>query len=116
MGRRKIKIARITETRARNVTFQKRKAGVMKKAYELSALCGADVALIVMYEGKAAYFSSLDDVDALLAKFTVHRQSGRPMEVRTNDEFAALCARGHDTHDDGDESEEFHLPPYPPQV
>ncbi|KAJ3346274.1 myocyte enhancer factor, partial [Allomyces javanicus] len=86
MGRRKIKIARITETRARNVTFQKRKAGVMKKAYELSALCGADVALIVMYEGKAAYFSSLDDVDALLAKFTVHRQSGRPMEVRTNDE------------------------------
>ncbi|KNE64278.1 hypothetical protein AMAG_19144 [Allomyces macrogynus ATCC 38327] len=113
MGRRKIKIARITETRARNVTFQKRKAGVMKKAYELSALCGADVALIVMYEGKAAYFSSLDDVDALLAKFAVHRQSGRPMEVRTNDEFAALCARGHDTHDDGDESEELHLPPVP---
>lgn len=31
------------EDRNRNVTFLKRKAGLMKKAWELSVLCGAEV-------------------------------------------------------------------------
>lgn len=43
MGRKKIVIKRLEEDRNRNVTFLKRKAGLMKKAWELSVLCGAEV-------------------------------------------------------------------------
>ena len=39
MGRRKIAIAPIADERARAVTFNKRKTGLFKKAYELSVLC-----------------------------------------------------------------------------
>ena len=38
-GRKKIKISRITSQKSRQVTFNKRKVGLMKKAMELSILC-----------------------------------------------------------------------------
>jgi len=47
MGRGKIEIKRIENTTSRQVTFCKRRNGLLKKAYELSVLCDAEVALIV---------------------------------------------------------------------
>ncbi|EYC10832.1 hypothetical protein Y032_0053g2316 [Ancylostoma ceylanicum] len=47
MGRKKIQITRIQDERNRQVTFTKRKFGLMKKAYELSVLCDCEIALIV---------------------------------------------------------------------
>ncbi|CAA7402445.1 unnamed protein product [Spirodela intermedia] len=47
MGRGKIEIKRIENTTNRQVTFCKRRNGLFKKAYELSVLCDAEVALIV---------------------------------------------------------------------
>ena len=47
MGRGKIEIKRIENTTSRQVTFGKRRNGLLKKAYELSVLCDAEVALIV---------------------------------------------------------------------
>nr|ALF02826.1 AGAMOUS-like protein isoform 2 [Magnolia stellata] len=47
MGRGKIEIKRIENTTNRQVTFCKRRNGLLKKAYELSVLCDAEVALIV---------------------------------------------------------------------
>ncbi|KAL8460759.1 hypothetical protein ACS0TY_032318 [Phlomoides rotata] len=46
-GRGKIKIKRIENTTNRQVTFCKRRNGLLKKAYELSVLCDAEVALVV---------------------------------------------------------------------
>ena len=46
-GRGKIEIKRIENTTNRQVTFCKRRTGLLKKAYELSVLCDAEVALIV---------------------------------------------------------------------
>ncbi|CAN1329551.1 Floral homeotic protein AGAMOUS [Linum perenne] len=46
-GRGKIKIKRIENTTNRQVTFCKRRSGLLKKAYELSVLCDAEVALVV---------------------------------------------------------------------
>ncbi|KAL5993309.1 hypothetical protein ACLOJK_014233 [Asimina triloba] len=43
----KIEIKRIENTTNRQVTFCKRRNGLLKKAYELSVLCDAEVALIV---------------------------------------------------------------------
>nr|AZZ09251.1 SEEDSTICK [Primula vulgaris] len=47
MGRGKIEIKRIENNTNRQVTFCKRRNGLLKKAYELSVLCDAEVALVV---------------------------------------------------------------------
>lgn len=47
MGRKKIRIERIAEERNRQVTFTKRKNGLLKKAMELSVLCDAEIAVII---------------------------------------------------------------------
>lgn len=47
MTRTKIKIKKIDNITARQVTFSKRRRGLFKKAHELSVLCDAEVGLIV---------------------------------------------------------------------
>ena len=67
MGRRKIDIEPIIEDRNRSVTFIKRKAGLLKKAYELSVLCQVDVSLIILGTNKTIYeFKSMDNVSDFL--------------------------------------------------
>jgi MADS-box transcription factor, plant len=47
MGRGKVELKRIENKINRQVTFAKRRNGMLKKAYELSVLCDAEVALII---------------------------------------------------------------------
>ncbi|XP_075650529.1 agamous-like MADS-box protein AGL11 isoform X4 [Castanea sativa] len=47
MGRRKIEIKRIENNTKRQVSFCKRRNGLLKKACELSVLCDAEVALLI---------------------------------------------------------------------
>ena len=59
MGRGKIEIKRIENSSNRQVTFAKRRNGLLKKAYELSVLCDAEVALIIFSGGGRLFeFSS----------------------------------------------------------
>ncbi|KAF7141972.1 hypothetical protein RHSIM_Rhsim06G0069800 [Rhododendron simsii] len=47
MGRGKIVIRRIDNTTSRQVTFSKRRNGLLKKAKELAILCDAEVGVII---------------------------------------------------------------------
>ncbi|KAE8687759.1 MADS-box protein FBP24 [Hibiscus syriacus] len=47
MGRGKIPIKRIENQTTRQVTFSKRRAGLLKKTHELSVLCDAQIGLII---------------------------------------------------------------------
>ncbi|KAK1273077.1 hypothetical protein QJS04_geneDACA021460 [Acorus gramineus] len=47
MGRGRVELKRIENNINRQVTFAKRRNGLLKKAYELSVLCDAEVALII---------------------------------------------------------------------
>ncbi|CAL1411371.1 unnamed protein product [Linum trigynum] len=47
MGRGKIEIRRIDNSTSRQVTFSKRRNGLLKKAKELDILCDAEVGIIV---------------------------------------------------------------------
>ena len=47
MVRGKTQMKRIENPTSRQVTFSKRRGGLLKKAFELSVLCDAEVALIV---------------------------------------------------------------------
>ncbi|KAL7582644.1 MADS-box protein AGL42 isoform X1 [Lactuca sativa] len=59
MVRGKVELKRIENTTSRQVTFTKRRNGLLKKAYELSVLCDAEVALIIFSQkGKLYEFSS----------------------------------------------------------
>ncbi|XP_054779604.1 MADS-box protein SOC1-like isoform X2 [Prosopis cineraria] len=59
MVRRKIQMKRIENKSSRQVTFSKRRNGMLKKAFELSVLCEVEVALIIFSSrGKLYEFSS----------------------------------------------------------
>ncbi|TQD74407.1 hypothetical protein C1H46_040074 [Malus baccata] len=59
MGRGKVELKRIENKSNRQVTFSKRRNGLLKKAFELSVLCDAEVALIIFSgRGKLYEFSS----------------------------------------------------------
>ena len=45
------------------VTFNKRKFGVMKKAYELSILCDCEIALIIFSSSNKLYQYASTDMD-----------------------------------------------------
>ncbi|GMP30064.1 hypothetical protein CsSME_00004898 [Camellia sinensis var. sinensis] len=47
MGRGKVQLKRIEDKNSRQVTFSKRRTGLIKKARELSILCDVEIALIV---------------------------------------------------------------------
>ncbi|KAJ9670327.1 hypothetical protein PVL29_026707 [Vitis rotundifolia] len=59
MGRGKIEIRRIDNSTNRQVTFSKRRKGLLKKAKELAILCDAEVGLIIFSStGKLYEFAS----------------------------------------------------------
>ncbi|KAM0951355.1 putative transcription factor MADS-MIKC family [Dioscorea sansibarensis] len=59
MGRGRVELKRIENKINRQVTFAKRRNGLLKKAQELSVLCDAEVALIIFSNrGKLYEFSS----------------------------------------------------------
>ncbi|CAI0447307.1 unnamed protein product, partial [Linum tenue] len=59
MGRGRVELKRIENKVNRQVTFAKRRNGLLKKAYELSLLCDAEVALIIFSNrGKLCEFCS----------------------------------------------------------
>lgn len=70
MAREKIKIRKIDNITARQVTFSKRRRGIFKKAEELSVLCDADIALIIFSAtGKLFDFSNCRMKD-ILSRYT----------------------------------------------
>ncbi|XP_039065482.1 MADS-box protein AGL24-like [Hibiscus syriacus] len=72
MAREKIKIKKIDNLTARQVTFSKRRRGLFKKAEELSVLCDADVALIIFSAtGKLFEFAS-SSMEDILRRYSLH--------------------------------------------
>ncbi|KAK4352320.1 hypothetical protein RND71_027838 [Anisodus tanguticus] len=80
MAREKIKIKKIDNITARQVTFSKRRRGLFKKAEELSVLCDAEVALIIFSAtGKLFEFAS-SSMNNILGKYMLHSASLEKVE------------------------------------
>nr|AAY21913.2 putative MADS box protein [Musa acuminata] len=70
MGRGRVELKRIENKINRQVTFAKRRNGLLKKAYELSVLCDAEVALIVFSNrGKLYEFCSSSSMLRTLERY-----------------------------------------------
>ncbi|NWS89136.1 MEF2B factor, partial [Toxostoma redivivum] len=90
MGRKKIQISRILDQRNRQVTFTKRKFGLMKKAYELSVLCDCEIALIIFNSTNRLFQYASTDMDKVLLKYTEYSE---PHESRTNSDILETLKR-----------------------
>ncbi|XP_040841956.1 myocyte-specific enhancer factor 2C isoform X2 [Ochotona curzoniae] len=66
------------------VTFTKRKFGLMKKAYELSVLCDCEIALIIFNSTNKLFQYASTDMDKVLLKYTEYNE---PHESRTNSDI-----------------------------
>ncbi|XP_069380003.1 myocyte enhancer factor 2cb isoform X11 [Paralichthys olivaceus] len=90
MGRKKIQITRIMDERNRQVTFTKRKFGLMKKAYELSVLCDCEIALIIFNSTNKLFQYASTDMDKVLLKYTEYNE---PHESRTNSDIVEALSK-----------------------
>ncbi|GMG15577.1 unnamed protein product [[Candida] boidinii] len=70
MGRRKIQIEPITDERNRTVTFVKRKAGLFKKAHELSVLCQVDLAVLIIGHNHKIYEYSSNNTNEIIDRIS----------------------------------------------
>ncbi len=71
MGRNRIKIEKIKSEKNRNITYVKRKKGLIKKAMELSLLCDANIFLCLVPKGtnQMSLFCSSDSFDDFIEKY-----------------------------------------------
>ncbi|XP_036267689.1 myocyte-specific enhancer factor 2A isoform X6 [Pipistrellus kuhlii] len=110
MGRKKIQITRIMDERNRQVTFTKRKFGLMKKAYELSVLCDCEIALIIFNSSNKLFQYASTDMDKVLLKYTEYNE---PHESRTNSDIVeALNKKEHRGCDSPDPDTAYVLTPH----
>ncbi|XP_047338716.1 MADS-box protein SOC1-like [Impatiens glandulifera] len=86
MVRGKTQMRRIENATSRQVTFSKRRNGLLKKAFELSVLCDAKVALIVFSpKGKLYEFAS-SSMQETIERYNQHTKDNRTDNVNHVDE------------------------------
>ncbi|KAK4800391.1 hypothetical protein SAY86_020878 [Trapa natans] len=78
MARGKVQIKKIENPVHRQVTFCKRRSGLLKKAKELSVLCDADVGVLIFSShGKVYELAAKGTMQELIERYTSHSgQSG----------------------------------------
>ncbi|WOK98345.1 hypothetical protein Cni_G07056 [Canna indica] len=87
-GRREMK--RIDNKASRQVTFSKRRNGLLKKAYELSILCDAEVALLIFSsKGKLYQFAS-SSIGKTFDRYMIHGQDVNANQSRANQSMQEL--------------------------
>ncbi|KAG6757966.1 hypothetical protein POTOM_038295 [Populus tomentosa] len=80
MGRGRVQLKRIENKINRQVTFSKRRTGLLKKAHEISVLCDAEVALIVFsHKGKLFEYSTDDCMEKILERYERYSYAERQL-------------------------------------
>ncbi|KAL4319421.1 hypothetical protein GQ457_18G019690 [Hibiscus cannabinus] len=69
LGRQKIEMVKMENESNLHVTFSKRRAGLFKKASEITTLCGAELALLVFSPAQRVYSFGHPSVDAVIDRY-----------------------------------------------
>ncbi|KAL6979652.1 hypothetical protein U1Q18_021309 [Sarracenia purpurea var. burkii] len=90
MVRGKTQMKKIEDVTSRQVTFSKRKRGLLKKAFELSVLCDVEVALIIFStRGKFYEFSSLS-MNKTIERYQRHANKLGTDDIPVHEDFQTL--------------------------
>ncbi|CAN6854357.1 hypothetical protein Bca4012_041292 [Brassica carinata] len=83
MGRGRVQLKRIENKINRQVTFSKRRSGLLKKAHEISVLCDAEVALVVFSsKGKLFEYSTDSSMERILERYDRYLYSDKQLVGR----------------------------------
>ncbi|PPR95740.1 hypothetical protein GOBAR_AA24923 [Gossypium barbadense] len=94
MGRGRVQLKRIENKINRQVTFSKRRAGLLKKAHEISVLCDAEVALIVFsHKGKLFEYSTDSCMEKILERYERYSYAERQLVGNWSMEYNRLKAK-----------------------
>ncbi|PIA35778.1 hypothetical protein AQUCO_03500266v1 [Aquilegia coerulea] len=83
MVRGKTQVKRIENVASRQVTFSKRRKGLLKKAHELSVLCDAEVSLIVFSPTGKLYEFSNSSMQRSIERYQRHQ--AKDLELYNNE-------------------------------
>nr|AZS27702.1 suppressor of overexpression of constans 1 [Selenicereus monacanthus] len=86
MVRGKTQMKRIENATSRQVTFSKRRSGLLKKAFELSVLCDAQVALIIFSPRGKLYEFASSSMQETIVRYQRHTRQTRPTDDTTAEE------------------------------
>ncbi|KAM3380853.1 agamous-like MADS-box protein AGL8 [Capsicum galapagoense] len=82
MGRGRVQLRRIENKINRQVTFSKRRSGLLKKAHEISVLCDAEVGLIVFSsKGKLFEYSTDSCMERILERYERYSYAERQLNA-----------------------------------
>ncbi|KAI3829211.1 hypothetical protein L1987_03328 [Smallanthus sonchifolius] len=84
MVRGKTQMRRIENATSRQVTFSKRRNGLLKKAFELSVLCDAEVALIIFSQSSKLYEYASSSMHETIKRYRDHVK-----EIQTQNSLGA---------------------------
>ncbi|CAL9038112.1 unnamed protein product [Musa banksii] len=85
MVRGKTEMKRIENATSRQVTFSKRRSGLLKKAYELSVLCDVEVALIIFSSRGKLYEFSSSSMQSTLERYREHSREDTGSTIMEED-------------------------------
>ncbi|XP_018813442.1 MADS-box transcription factor 23-like [Juglans regia] len=80
MGRGKIAIQRIDNSTSRQVTFSKRRKGLIKKAKELAILCDAEVGLIIFSSTGKLYEFASTSIKAVTERYNKSKEEHQHLQ------------------------------------
>lgn len=117
MGKKKLdQIKLVANKNQRNVTYSKRKRGILKKAIELSVLCGQDIFLVIFdkQKQKLIEFRSSMEFNTKIVDSLTQRDIALHFkhEVYNNGDYSRFLQHqdGEGDPDSGDEKEKVEEP------
>ncbi|XP_055835687.1 MADS-box protein FBP24 [Solanum dulcamara] len=99
MGRGKIEVKRIENKTSRQVTFSKRRAGLLKKTHELSILCDAQIGLIIFStKGKLfEYTTQPHSMGEIISKYLQTTGASIPVHDHRVEQYDEITKMKRDT-------------------
>ncbi|KAK8587944.1 hypothetical protein V6N12_022406 [Hibiscus sabdariffa] len=92
MVRGKTQMRRIENATSRQVTFSKRRSGLLKKAFELSVLCDVEVALIIFSPRGKPYEFASSSMQETIERYRRHTKDNRTKPTAENKELLKIEA------------------------
>lgn len=98
MTRKRIRHEQISNEDRRNATFRKRTEGLLKKANELTILCGVEAAVVIhkKEQSNAVLWPSASTFGERMQKFLDFRSEDRERRICTHESFMEQMVHGEE--------------------